>query len=196
MYIISSEPEKIDWDQEPDVDEFRRLFELSTGDPRTAAIGFEKLAAKNSIASMLHLASGYMQGVPEKSRDKAKYWYSLAANKGHVGASMVYGRLCLDDKEYISAKTAFERVAQLGDPEALYFLGEVHLKGNGDGLDKKSGLALLNKSSDMGFPFATRDLAILMLSGRLGFSNFLKGVPLLFRSAFQLKNLLKSKRKG
>lgn len=192
MFIKSSQPEEIDWEKEPDLDEFRRLVELSKFEPQSAVAGFEKLAERNSIASMLHLASGYMLGTPAKDSDKAKYWYSLASSQGHKNASMTYGHLCYDSKDYPTAKIAFERAAHSGDPEAIYFLGLTHLKGKRNGLSRAQGISLLDRSSKLGFPFATRDLAILMITGRLGFSNWVNGVPMLFRSILQTRNIFQS----
>jgi TPR repeat protein len=193
MYIFSSESEKIDWAKEPDVNEFRRLFNLSKVDPQSAVAGFEKLASNDSVASMIYLASGYMRGIPEKSRGNAKHWYSLAASKGHHGACMVYGRLCVDDKEYGPAEIAFEKVAQSGDPTALYMLGKMRLKRIGDDSRIEQGVTLLKQSSDLGFSFATRDLVILMLSGKLGFTGLLNGIALLPRSVIQMLRLFNSK---
>ena len=192
MYIFTSESENIDWTKEPDINEYRQLFELSNSDPKAALPGLEKLAARGSVASMLHLASGYMRGIPENRRDYAKRWYSLASNKEHQGATMVYGRLCLDDKEYNAAKTAFEKVAKLGDPTALYMLGSMRLKGLGDAPSKEQGVALLTQSSVLGSSFATRDLVILMLSGKLGLAGWLKGFAMLIRLVAQTIGSLQS----
>jgi TPR repeat protein len=191
MYFISSENEKIDWSKEPDIAEFRRLSDLSKSSPESARHGFEKLAERGSIASMLYLASNYVLGYPNKDLDRAKRWYALAASKGDEEACMVYARLCFEDQEYTVAKVAFEKLAQLKDPAALYFLGQIALIENRDDPTKKLGVTFLCQSSDLGYPFATRDLALLKLSGKLGVSEWFKGIALLPRIFFQTFNIFR-----
>jgi TPR repeat protein len=186
MFIFSSSSKDIDWEKEPDIEEFRRLHNLAEIEPKTAIVGFENLAERGSIASMLHLGSGYLQGIPEKNDEKAMHWYLLASNQGHVQASMIYGRICINARYYVEAKRIYEKMALAGDVEATYFLGKAHLAAKAPGFSQEQGIYLLKKSSDLGHPFASRDLALLMLTGKLGRSNFLNGFPFIIRSISQL----------
>lgn len=190
MFVFSSKSEGLEWENEPDIEEFRRLYNLAEIEPQSAISGFENLANRGSLASMLHLGSGYLKGIPEKNYEKAKHWYLLASNNGHAEASMIYGRMCLDAKDYVEAKKVYEKIALTDDPEAIYFLGITHLEAKKHSFSKQQGISLLKKSSDLGYPFASRDLALLMLTGKLGWSNLSKGFPLIIRSISQLFKIL------
>ena len=55
--------EVYDWDQEPDLDELRRLMDMQATDPAQALGGLEELAGRGSTMSMVYLAHAYRNGI-------------------------------------------------------------------------------------------------------------------------------------
>ena len=77
--------ESLNWEDEPDLYELRKLHALLLRNPPHALVGLERLAKRGSLASALYLAGFYMRDGCDAS--KAKYWYSKAHDKGYPLAS-------------------------------------------------------------------------------------------------------------
>src|SRR5476649_2460646 len=50
------------WEDEPDLDELRRLGDMLATDPARALSGLKELAGRGSIMSMVYLADAYRRG--------------------------------------------------------------------------------------------------------------------------------------
>src|SRR5262245_44785590 len=178
----------IRWENEPDIEEYRRLDALFKVDAERALAGFETLAKRGSIASMLYLAEEYRTGGPSRSKDlnKAKHWYAKADQEGLASASYMLGVVCTRLNEYDEAFAAFSRGATHDYLPAIYRLAMMHHDGLGTSQDIDRCRALLEIAASRGHLFAKRDLATLFIRGRFGLISVMRGISLLVSLLFSV----------
>jgi TPR repeat protein len=182
----------IRWQEEPDLEEYGRLYAgIMSGiesDIEHALIGFEALAARGSDASMFCLAWAYSTGGASRPKDlhKASYWYALAEQKGYATASYFLGVLRSELKDYREAFAAISRGAARGYLPAIYRLAWMFREGFGTAPDIDRCRTLLEKAASRGHLFAKRDLAGLLIGGRYGPRQAVRGVLMLLRGAIDV----------
>ncbi len=70
-----------------------------------------------------------------------------------------------DAQEYAGAYPLFRELAQAGEPEALYYLGLMHIMGQGVRRDPQIGVRWLKQSAEGGFTDAASTLGNVYASG-------------------------------
>ena len=171
----------LNWEDEPDLYELRRLHALLLKNPPHALVGLERLAERGSLASALYLADFYMKDGCSSYADasKARYWYSKAHDKGHPPASYMLGRIYSKSRQYDLAFAAFSKGAEKGSAPAIYRLAKMYQVGEGAPQDISEYKRLLEMARSKRHIFAKRDLARLLLTGRFGFAQALRGATML-----------------
>eukprot|EP00613_Pedinella_sp_CCMP2098_P074746 CAMPEP_0171923842 /NCGR_PEP_ID=MMETSP0993-20121228/22501_1 /TAXON_ID=483369 /ORGANISM="non described non described, Strain CCMP2098" /LENGTH=587 /DNA_ID=CAMNT_0012561971 /DNA_START=39 /DNA_END=1802 /DNA_ORIENTATION=+ len=71
----------------------------------------------------------------------------------------------LPEIDHVAAIRWYKRADSLGDIDAMYHLGDLHLQGLGVAVDVKAGMAFLKKASDAGHAEAPCSLGFLYISG-------------------------------
>jgi TPR repeat protein len=178
----------IDWNAEPDLDLLRRSAESLFTATVQAMTDLEQLAERGSAMSMLQLGFAY-GNVPGVTFDRGRqeYWYKRAAVTGSLYASMTLGRFyCIVDR-YQEAVAEFERGLAGSYAPSIYLLAGLYYRG--EGVEKNLGKykKYLIKATTLGHLLAERSLAKLLLSGRYGFVNFLRGAGLWVHSCQNIR---------
>jgi len=170
----------IRWDNEPDVEEYRRLCLLYPTNPEEATIGFEVLAERGSVASMLSLSSEYLSGrARPKDTNRAKFWLGKADAGGSAEASFFLGSIYSRENKNDEAFSAFSRGAVRNYLPAIYRLGTMYRRGLGTVQDIGRCRTLLEVAASRGHFFAKRDLATLYMRGRFGLMMIIPGILML-----------------
>jgi TPR repeat protein len=171
----------LNWENEPDLDELRRLHALLARNPADAVPGLEALGERGSVASALYLADLYMMGdcSPYGDESKARYWYSRAHEKGCAQASYMLGRLYSKAHQHDLAFAAFAKGAEEGYAPAIYRLAKMYQRGEAAPQDLSQYRRLLELALSKRHIFAKRDLAWLLLSGRCGPTEIARGAVML-----------------
>jgi TPR repeat protein len=170
---------KTNWENEPDIDNLRRMYDLFKTEPGKAVAGLEALANRRSMMSMWYLADAYCMGtyVP-KDIGMAKYWYSQADLMGSAEAALCLGRICIEQGNNDEALAAFTRGANREYSPAIYRLAKMYQDGLGTKKDMNRCRALLEKATSKGHVFAKRDLATLYIRGDFGPMFVIRGLAL------------------
>src|SRR5437762_125051 len=85
--------DNLKWEDEPDLDELRKLVAQLASHSPDAIRGLEVLGERGSVASAAYLAEFYMSNNERPDNSRAIYWYSKAHEKGYAPASYMLGRL-------------------------------------------------------------------------------------------------------
>jgi TPR repeat protein len=117
-------------------------------------------------------------GIP-KNETLGLEWYSNAAVLGSAAGAFYLGRHALRTTNYAEALRHFRAAAEKEYSPALLWLGFAYTRGYGVPVDLAKGLSYLERAADLGNFFARRELAILMIKGKLGMANFAVGLVLL-----------------
>lgn len=177
----------IEWDREPDLDEFDTAYALLATNGCAARSKLEALADRGSIASMAYLGDEYSIGrFFAKDLDKAKTWYIRAEADGWIQASYRLGRTYYKLNDYNSAFEAFSRGAAKNYVPAVYRLAMMYKDGLGTTRDINQCRNLLHIAVSKCHLFAKRDLAGLYITGSLGALKIPHGVWMLISLAFDL----------
>jgi len=171
--------EKLKWEEEPDLDELRKLHAELANNPIGALPGLEALGERGSLASALYLADFYMESSPYADTSKANYWYFKAHERGYPPGSYMVGRAYVQSGEYELAYSAFLKGTEKGYAPAIYRLAKMHQSGKGVARDTSEYRRLLELAYSKGHIFAKRDLAGLLLTGKFGFASAVRGAMLL-----------------
>ena len=125
--------------------------------------------------SMLYLGEMYRKGDgTKKDLVQAESWFQRAADKGSNLAKYHLGKVYLETGRFIEAKGAFEIGVAEGFAPAIYVLGWMY---SGHGFrDMRLARDLLEQASSLGHLLAKKSLACLLLSGRFGPLQFLRGI--------------------
>jgi len=188
----------LNWEDEPDLYQLRRLHALLLNNPPHALVGLERLAERGSLASALYLAEFYMKDEsPYANASKARYWYSKAQDKGYPPASYMLGRIYSKSRQYDLAFAAFSKGAEKGYAPAIYRLAKMSQVGEGAPQDISEYRRLLEMARAKRHIFAKRDLAGLLLTGRFGLAQALRGAMMLLSLwsdvAFLVRKTIKGK---
>ena len=170
--------ESLNWGNEPDLDQLRKLHAQLSKNPRDALPGLEALGERGSVASALYLADYYIKQ-PFADESKARYWYSKAHDKGYPQASYMLGRIYSDSLEYDLAFSAFSKGAEKGYLPAIYRLAKMYQRGEAVPQNISEYRRLLEIAHSKGHIFAKRDLAALLLTGEFGIASAIRGAMML-----------------
>lgn len=156
---------------------------------------FEKAAGKGNPVALYYLGNLYNDGLGvEQDEERARLYYLRAAEKGHPDAQMITGvshimdGITLRDEkeqnaEYVIAVDWLKKAAAQGQPEALFWLGDMTLKGLGTEEDEAKGLAMIREAADKKNPNALSMLGAFHWRGMYGFEkNPLKAHALMVKS--------------
>jgi uncharacterized protein len=176
---MDAETDQMDWAKEPDMESLTRAHSLLASDPGQALTELKALADRGSVMSMLYIANAYRNGVGSGTDlQQAEEWYRRAMDRGSVLGSYELGRVYYEMENYPKAEKAFRAGESQNYAPSINMLGMMHL--GGTGVEQNTGKArdLLERASALGHIFAKRNLAFLLITGRYGLREFLRGVGL------------------
>ncbi|MBI5909200.1 MAG: sel1 repeat family protein [Betaproteobacteria bacterium] len=142
-----------------------------------AFAAYEVLAKGGDARCQVQVGWMYNEGLGvEKNKEQALIWFQGAANLGSKEGAFYCGKSALACRDYESALRWFHQAGVQEYGPALLWLGLAHVRGWGTNLDLEKGVKYLERASKTGnFP-ARRELAILMISGKLGIAKILVGL--------------------
>ena len=187
---------EINWQNEPDLDEIRRLHAMLSTNPEEALAGLTKLARRGSVASMLYLADGYMGKHFDKDLSKALHWFVEADKTGYPVATHWIGHVYLEQQRFAEAIEAFSRSSKAGNLSSLYTLATLHRDGKGTMKDAEITRVLFEQATAQGHLYATRDLARMYTLGTYGLKYFSRGIYLFTLLIFRLLSFLVRSARG
>ena len=161
----------------------RRL--LKKRNYREAFVAYEALARAGDPRCQVFLGWMHHEGLgTAKDPNQALVWFSSAANLGSSEAAFYCGKTELSRRNYDRALDWFRKGGANQYGPALLWLGLVHIRGLGTKIDLDKGIRYLKEAASTGnFP-AKRELAVLMMKGKLGASRVLPGVILFAGAVF------------
>lgn len=130
------------------------------GDYPAAVRQWQAPAAKGDADAQFNLGQAYKlgRGVPADLR-KAEELFGLAAQKGHLQASDMYGLLLFQRGERAKALPYVRAAADRGEPRAQYLLGVAHFNGDNVQKDWVRAYALTSLAQQSGVDQAKAALA-------------------------------------
>jgi TPR repeat protein len=130
------------------------------GDYPAAVRQWQAPAAKGDADAQFNLGQAYKlgRGVPADLR-KAEVLFGLAAQKGHLQASDMYGLLLFQRGERAKALPYVRAAADRGEPRAQYLLGVAHFNGDNVQKDWVRAYALTSLAQQSGVDQAKAALA-------------------------------------
>jgi TPR repeat protein len=179
-YAIMNNAQEIE--DEPDLVRLKYAFECIDVDPVRACIEFQSLAELGSLTGMLYLGWLYQKGIGSVvDFKKAETWYRRAyEEKSSKLATYYLGNLYLDMKDYSRAQEAFTAGLLMEYAPAITCLGQMYVDGIGVSKDLEKARSMFEKATLLGHIFAKRRLAKLLMSGKFGLLNILRGCILFF----------------
>lgn len=164
-----------------------RLYQaiaLESIDSARAFAEVQSLSQEGHPASMVKLGRYYQDGIGiPADATLAEAWYRRAfeTGSGRAKKRAIYylGHLYLAQNDFDNAFKIFTEGAELNDPVAIYHLGRMYWLGTGIKSQPAEARLLFERASNLGHLLARRNLAILLMSGRFGVLNILKGLCML-----------------
>lgn len=141
---------------------------------------YEDLAKAGDPQSQVFLGWMYHEGLGvTKDAEKALGWFERAASLGSKEGAFYCGRSAASLRRYEEAIKWFHAAAKQEYGPALLWLGLVHVRGLGITPDLEKGIGYLRRAVKAGSFLAQRELALLMIRGKLGISKIPAGLALL-----------------
>ncbi|WP_372786731.1 tetratricopeptide repeat protein [Phenylobacterium sp.] len=129
--------------------------------------------------SMLFLADAIRRGDRYRiDLEKSERWYKRAASLGSGRAMYGLGLVHLARRDLQNAIEAWRSAGERGCGAAMWVLGRLHLHGDGDGggaPDAGAARAFFERGASLGHVWSTRSLALLLMTGRFGLGQRLRG---------------------
>lgn len=146
---------------------------------------YKRLAEDGDLHCQTMIGWMYHEGLgTELNLEEAEKWFKAAANLGSKEASFYCGKSALRTRKYEEALNWFSKSAAQEYGPALFWLGKMQIRGLALEKDFEKGIGYLNRAAVTGnFP-ARRELAILMLTGKLGPLRILQGLAMFPYSIF------------
>jgi hypothetical protein len=149
-------------------------------DPQRGFQELKALAEAGSLLAIVHFGWALENGTGTNVDSKAaEMWLRRAYERGSDVASYYLGHVYLRRRDYSRAQDVFAGGASMDYPPSIYRLGDMYLQGTGIEKQPDKAIALFEKASALGHVFAKRKLAGLLMSGRFGAFNIVRGVTLL-----------------
>ena len=125
-----------------------------------ALVCIESSARLGQISAMEDLGNKYSSGkkIP-KNLHEALYWYSLAAESGHIESTRKAGMCCKELEDWPRALTFLKKAMDHGDPKAINNLIEMYSSGQGVAVDKAEARRLRRIIAEQGYDWAQYLLA-------------------------------------
>jgi uncharacterized protein len=141
---------------------------------------YQELARTGDINSQIFVGWMYHEGLgTEKSETEALRWFAGAANLGSKAGAFYCAKSAIAGRQYDEAQKWLQESAKQEYGPALLWLGLIHIRGMGVPIDFQKGVGYLQRAAATGnFP-AKREMALLMMRGRLGISRIPLGFLLL-----------------
>lgn len=166
---------------EPDLGELFRLRSMLRENPIDAIEGLAKLAHGGSRMSMLYIADMLASGkAVEKDLDQAEYWYRQAANRSLMHGNHGLGKLLWDKQQFEMALEQFFVAAGNDFGPALNYIGFMYKEGQGTEVNIYKAREYLERAACQKHYFGTFNLANLLLTGKFGVWQFIRGAILWF----------------
>jgi tetratricopeptide (TPR) repeat protein len=128
-------------------------------------------------------------------KDQARYWFEQSANQDFIWGVYLCGRAALSRKEYAEALKWFSQAAQREYGPALLWLGLIYLRGYGVPVNLEKAISYFERGAATGSFFARRELAKLMIHGKLGVWKIPSGLLLfIFACVVAAMQLIKEER--
>jgi TPR repeat protein len=171
------------WDNEPDLDELRQAYQLIDTAHQQAMEKLESLAARGSPMSMMYIADAYRTGKGTKiDLVRAEEWYRRASENGMVLGTYELARIYLDAKRYEQAKEAFDIGASKKYLPSINMLGTMYRDGLGVDRDLKRARDCFERATAGGHVFSKRNLGVLLMRGKFGVFQAMRGLVLFIAS--------------
>jgi TPR repeat protein len=150
---------------------------LEEGNYKEAFENYLTLAETGDIHAQVMVGWLYEMGRgSNQDIDKARFWYSKAANMDSLEGQFYLGSLYRLERKYSEAMIWLEKAAAYMYGPALYRLGKMYELGEGVSIDKEKAIKYLEDAARQGHLFAKRELSIKMLRGELGIMSTFKGL--------------------
>ncbi|OHS98435.1 hypothetical protein TRFO_35177 [Tritrichomonas foetus] len=128
-----------------------------------AAQYFEKAYEQGHYTAMTDYAELIYNGeLPEPRPDAAMKYSKRAADNGHIGATYLYGILCLKQRKFAEAQQYLNKATNQGHILAATAYAQMILKGQSEVTDKTVAQDLLVNAAKKKYPPAMKALAKLM----------------------------------
>lgn len=188
--------DKINWAAEPDVHRLRKLHEALASNLPEAIPGLKELAEEGSGMSAFYLADFYMNGKKASDEALALRWYAAAHDRGVVQASYMLGRLYYKQGDLDKAFEVFSAGAEKSYLPAMYRTAKMYQAGEGVPESLPDCIRLLEQAEAAGHVYSRRDLAGLMLSGKLGAASVARGAVMLAKVGTDIAGMIGEAAKG
>jgi len=132
----------------------------SRGDYAAAVAEWKAPAEAGDPDAMFNMGQAYRlgRGVPQDNA-RAEYYYSRAAQRGHLQAADVYGLMLFQSGRREAALPYVQDAARRGDPRSQYLLGIAYFNGDIVAKDWVRAYALLTLANGQGLPQAAPAIA-------------------------------------
>lgn len=132
----------------------------SRGEYAAAVAVWRPLAEKGDADAQFNLAQAYRfgRGVPI-NLGAAQAWYERAANKGHVNAQYILGRMLFLNGNHTGGARWLKAAADGGEPLAMLAYGTALFNGDGVPQNQVLGYAYVNRAANKGLGAASDTLA-------------------------------------
>ena len=132
----------------------------SRGEYAAAVAIWRPLAEKGDADAQFNLAQAYRfgRGVPI-NLGAAQAWYERAANKGHVNAQYILGRMLFLNGNHTGGARWLKAAADGGEPLAMLAYGTALFNGDGVPQNQVLGYAYVSRAANMGLGAASDTLA-------------------------------------
>ena len=173
--------EKVDWSAEPDLEQLERIQQTFSKSPEAATPDLLALTARGSALAPLYLGNYHVTERQGKAADEmqAAFWYKIAHERGIGQASYMLGRLLHRKQDSKGAFDAFKTGAERGYLPAMYRAAKMHQDADGTEMNFDEAIRLLRLAEAEGHIFSRRDLAGLMIAGKLGKAAIPKGAAMM-----------------
>jgi TPR repeat protein len=171
---------RIDWEKEPDIPELERATGVLSADPAEAVSILERLAARGSLMSMLHLGIIFERN-EYGLRDpiKAEHWYRRTMDEGLPLAIYYLGLLYKRLGRYEEAFKVLQLGVSKGYGPTLTWLGLMYFDGQGVCKNTEKARELWEVGVLRGQVRSKKVLGHKFLAGVYGLTNVPKGLALI-----------------
>ncbi|MHB8254435.1 MAG: tetratricopeptide repeat protein [Acidiferrobacter sp.] len=181
-------------DGEPDMARLKHAQDILESEPRVAFEEFQVLAQEGSLHSLVYLGWAYYRGLGTAKDDaKAEALWHQALEQGPQSvqneAINALGGYYLGRNEYSQALRYFQIGASKSDIPALYHLGYMYKNGLGIDRSYQQAETLWGQAIAQGHLLAKRELALLLISGRLGVRRMREGWALFFSGTREIAKI-------
>lgn len=141
---------------------------------------YENLANAGDPQCQVFAGWMYYEGLGvTKDIEKALGWFQKAASLGSKEGAFYFGRVAMSLGRHDEAVKQFRAAARQEYGPALLWLGIANIRGLGLEVDLAKGIDYLKRAAKTGNHLAQRELAILMIQGKLGIWKIPEGLILL-----------------